>query len=365
MMQHASDWVLGTDPKQRLRLRRSLAADGVFLVCLLFEFAAVRLGMADRAHAFAMGGLILAGLLVFYVAIRSGWSLRWSDPALTMPQMVFAILALTSAYAFNPPVRGMMTMIMALVLVFGAFILPPRRCRQLGWFAVAALGCVMLFCAIRFPLQFAPRIEAFNFLLTALVLPVIAVLAGQLSALRFQLQTQKKELREALEKVRMLATHDELTGLPNRRQVLELLAHEERRALRQHASLCSCLIDIDHFKRVNDSLGHQAGDDALQRFSGILAGALRAGDVLARWGGEEFILLLPATPVAEAVNVIERLRACCTDPAKWMERPELQVTFSAGLSAHTDGESMRQLIARADAALYRAKREGRNRLVIG
>ena len=122
---------------------------------------------------------------------------------------------------------------------------------------------------------------------------------------------------------------------------------------------------IDHFKNVNDTLGHQAGDEALQRFSSILASALRAGDVLARWGGEEFILLLPATPLDEAASVIERLRARCADPASWVERPELQVTFSAGLSAHTDGESMQQVIARADAALYRAKSEGRNRLVIG
>ncbi len=77
------------------------------------------------------------------------------------------------------------------------------------------------------------------------------------------------------------------------------------------------------------------------------------------------MLLLPATPVDEAANVIERLRARCADPANWVQRPELQVTFSAGLSAHVDGESMQQVIARADAALYRAKSEGRNRLVIG
>jgi len=364
MMQRASGWLLGTDPKQRLRLRRSLAAAGVFLVCLLIEFAAVSFGMADRVHAFAMGGLILTGLLVFYVAIRSGWSLRWSDPALTMPQMVFAIVLISFAYYINPLNRGMVTILAALVLVFGAFILSPRRCRQLGWFAVFALGCVMLFCAIRFPLLFPPRLEVFNFFLSALVLPVIAALAGQLSALRFQQQAQKVELREALEKVRMLATHDELTGLPNRRQILELLGHEERRALRQDASLWSFMIDIDHFKRINDTLGHQAGDEALRLFSNILGSALRAGDVLARWGGEEFMLLLPVTPLSEAAGVIERLRARCADPANWAQRPELQITFSAGLSAHRSGESTQQAITRADAALYQAKKLGRNRLVI-
>ena len=365
MKQRVVDWLLGTDPKQRLRLLRSLAAAGVFLVCLVVQFVAVLADMADASHAVGLSIFILTGLLAFYVALRSGWSLRWHDPALTMPQMVFAMASLTLAYAINPPMRGMMTMIMALVLVFGAFILPPRRCRQLGWLAVVSLAGVMLLSALLRPTLFEPRVEVFHFVLSALVLPVIASLVGQLSALRFQQRAQKDELRQALEKVRLLATHDELTGLPNRRQILELLAHEERRARRQEAPMCSCIIDIDHFKQINDTLGHQSGDEALRLFSGLLASALRAGDVLARWGGEEFMLLLPVTPVAEAASVIERLRLRCADPKNWQARPELQVSFSAGLSAYRAGESTQLAIARADAALYEAKKAGRNRLVIG
>jgi diguanylate cyclase (GGDEF)-like protein len=92
--------------------------------------------------------------------------------------------------------------------------------------------------------------------------------------------------------------------------------------------------------------------------------ALRAGDVLARWGGEEFILLLPATPLDEAARVLERLRLRCADPSSWTDRPELQVSFSAGLSAHVAGEPTQLVIARADAALYQAKRSGRNRLEV-
>lgn len=365
MTSRALDLLLGTEPKQRLRLARSLGAAGVFVVCLMVEFAAVSLGMADKLQALAMSAFILIGLTGFYITLRTGWSLRWSDPALTMPQMVFAMVSLTLAYGINPPVRGMMTMIMALVLVFGAFTLPPRRCSQLGWLSVVALAVVMLQSAIRAPALFAPRIEVFHFFLSALVLPVIGSLAGELSKLRAQQQAQKAELRIALEKVRQLATRDELTGLPNRRQILELLAHEERRALRQDAPLCSCMIDIDHFKQVNDTLGHQAGDEALQRFSTILSSALRAGDVLARWGGEEFMLLLPGTPIEEATKVLERLRKRCADPAQWVASPQLKVTFSAGLSAHISGESTQLAIARADAALYQAKKLGRNRVVVG
>lgn len=365
MTSRALDLLLGTEPKQRLRLVRSLGAAGVYVVCLMMEVAAVSLGMADKFQALRMSIFILLGQAGFYVTLRAGWNLRWSDPALTMPQMVFAMVSLTLAYGINPPVRGMMTMIMALVLVFGAFTLPPRRCSQLSWLSVVALAVVMLQSAIRAPSLFEPRIEVFHFFLSGLVLPVIGKLAGELSKLRAQQQVQKKELRAALEKVHRLATRDELTGLPNRRQILELLAHEERKALRQGAPLCICMIDIDHFKRVNDTLGHQAGDEALQRFSTILSLGLRAGDVLARWGGEEFMLLLPGTSIEDAAEVLERLRKRCDDPAQWLASPHLRVTFSAGLSVHISGEPAQLAIARADAALYQAKKLGRNRVVVG
>ncbi len=365
MKSRALDLLLGTERKQRLRLARSLGAVGVFAVCLMVQWLAVTLGMADRSAALALSWFVLAGVVVCYVSLRTGWSQRWSDPALTMPQMVYSLLVLMLAYGINPPLRGLMPMIMALVLVFGAFILPARRCRQLGWLSVAMLAIVMCYSVARYPELFEPRIEGFNFFLSALVLPVIGNLAGQLSSMRFQQQVQKNELREALEKVRRLASFDELTGLPNRRQVMEFFSQEERRALRQSAPLCCAVIDIDFFKQINDRMGHPAGDEALQRFSALLSAALRADDVLARWGGEEFMLLLPSTPVEEAAEVLERLRGRCADCANWLDAPHLQVTFSAGLAAHRPGEPTERLIARADAALYQAKAAGRNRVMLG
>jgi diguanylate cyclase (GGDEF)-like protein len=269
------------------------------------------------------------------------------------------------AYTVNPDIRGIMPMLMALVLVFGAFILSPKNSRRLGWMAVAALGGVMLASSYHAPSVFQYRIEVFNFVLSALVLPVIATLAGQLSTLRSEQQLQKIELRNALERVRHLASNDELTGLPNRRHVMELLKHEERKALRPTAPLCCCLIDIDNFKRVNDSLGHQAGDETLRHFSKILSQGLRAGDVLARWGGEEFLLVLPGTPIEEATGVAQRLRQRCANSENWVADPKLQVTFSAGMTSHVSSDAIDSTIARADALLYRAKDAGRDRLVVG
>jgi diguanylate cyclase (GGDEF)-like protein len=356
--------LLGSDPRMQLRLTRFFAGAAMYLFCSLLAILGFWWNLVDAPAALAMSVPSLIGSVGFYAALRSGWSQRLADPALTLPQCVFAILSISLGYGLSPEVRGAVPALMALVQMFGAFMLPPRDCRRLGAFSVVALAAGILAGVSRSPEVFDPRIESIHFLLGAAVLWAISVLAGQLSKLRALQQAQKLELRGALAKVQQLATHDELTGLPNRRQVMELLAHEERRAMRQEAPLCVCLIDIDYFKNINDSFGHLAGDTALRRFADIVGEGLRAGDVLARWGGEEFILLLPATQRDEATRVLERLRLRCVDRGNWTDRPELQVHFSAGLSAHVAGEPTQLVIARADAALYQAKRSGRNRLEI-
>ncbi|HKW82607.1 MAG TPA: GGDEF domain-containing protein, partial [Burkholderiaceae bacterium] len=166
--------------------------------------------------------------------------------------------------------------------------------------------------------------------------------------------------RQALERIRVLATRDELTGLPNRRHAQDLLTIEGSRARRERTPLSLCLLDIDHFKRINDTLGHAAGDQVLRLVALHAAPALRETDVLTRWGGEEFLLLLANTALADAAAVVERLRLRLGSVEAWHEHPELRVTFSAGITAHRAGEDMQETIARADSLLYRAKDAGRD-----
>jgi diguanylate cyclase (GGDEF)-like protein len=182
-----------------------------------------------------------------------------------------------------------------------------------------------------------------------------------MSKLRTRTKRQKRELSDALETIRILATVDELTSLINRRHMNEVLAAEERRHP-SGAGTCIALIDIDFFKRINDTYGHAAGDDVLRLFSATARAALRANDVLARWGGEEFLLLLPdATPEdarAGLQRMAERVRA--------MAVPGLdgqRISFSAGLVQCQAGEPFADAITRADKALYRAKEAGRDRVV--
>ncbi len=359
----ARDWLFGNDRKQRIRMRRTLIASGVYLLAALGQWWSAEIGLADRDMARWLILCLAPGLIGFFLLMRSGLNLHFADPALTMQQMVFAIVAMAAAYVINPPVRGMLLMIVALVLVFAAFTLSPKASRALGFLAVAMLGLVMLAMATHAPQTFDPTIERIHFIFAAVVLPVISMLAGDLSAMRTRLKLQKTELQDALARIHKLATRDDLTGLINRRHMEEMADMEHRRALRSGSMPCLCLVDIDHFKRINDLHGHAAGDEVLRLFARHAAASMRETDVLGRWGGEEFLVMLPDTQMNEARMGFERLRRLLARDDVWGERAHMRVSFSAGLTAWRRGEALREALARADAALYEAKASGRDRLV--
>jgi diguanylate cyclase len=357
-------WLLGHQHYQRVYLKFWLLTSGVYGLFLLLHVYGESSGLFSndgRSHFLRI--LIPVCLLAFYVAMRSGWSRRLNDPAMTASQMAFAIMMLGLGYLLVPPVRGMFLMILPLVLLFGAFTLSPARCRLLGWFAVAVLGVAMGFSVWAEWGNATLRVERILFLAGAVVLPISAALAGRLSAMRSQLRTQKLDLKDALQSNMLLAKQDALTGLPNRRHALELMAYEEKRAARQPAPCCICVLDIDHFKSVNDTFGHAKGDEVLRLFAQASAECLRTVDVLARWGGEEFVLLMPETPLAVGVMVVERLRGHLARPDVWQALPQCKVTFSAGVAVHVLPEAMEATVSRADIALYQAKQQGRNRTV--
>jgi len=162
-----------------------------------------------------------------------------------------------------------------------------------------------------------------------------------------------------------MALTDPLTGLYNRRMFMELAKKELSRAQRYGEPLSLVLLDIDHFKKINDTYGHDAGDLAIRHVAEILRKNLRSADVVARWGGEEFVILLPKTELEEAVKVAEKLRRLVEgDLLKLPDGKTVRLTFSAGVSTFREGESLDQLLKEADEALYEAKRKGRNRVEV-
>ncbi|GGL54689.1 GGDEF domain-containing protein [Planomonospora parontospora] len=176
-------------------------------------------------------------------------------------------------------------------------------------------------------------------------------------------------LREQLSTIEALradlaeqAVRDPLTGLHNRRHLAEALEREAVRAVAEGTPLSAAIIDVDHFKQINDTYGHGGGDAVLVRLARLLAGAVRQGDVVARYGGEEFVLLLPGVTEESAWRLVERLRERAGRTAIEVDGRALAVTFSAGVAGLAAGGSTEDLLRAADAALYEAKRRGRDRV---
>ncbi len=354
-------WLLSADPYQRLCLRYWLLTSRLYLVILALQAYSASFGLMNPIHLVWLSVFAFCGVGAFFVAIRSGWSKRLPDPAMTIQQMGFGFAVLAIDYAVTPPLRSMVLMITPLALMFGAFTLTPRQCRLLGVFAVVSQGVAMALSIWLGLDASAAKSEFIVFVASVFVFTMAADMAGRLSFMRAQLRIQKRALAEALERNNLLARQDELTGLPNRRHALEMMGYEERRAKREAVPPSVCILDIDHFKHINDSYGHPAGDQVLRLLATHAQRALRGPDLLARWGGEEFVLLMPQTSVLDAVMVVERLRIALAQDEVWRQRPDLKVTFSAGIAGLTGNETMEEAVARADVALYRAKQSGRNR----
>jgi diguanylate cyclase (GGDEF)-like protein len=190
-----------------------------------------------------------------------------------------------------------------------------------------------------------------NLLICTLITPAVLLLV-YLATRRYQ------------RRIAALATTDSLTELPNRRGFDILAAQALQEAQRDSSPLCAVLLDLDNFKALNDAHGHLAGDDVLRRFARQLRGSLRQADILCRWGGEEFILLLKNTDRNAAHELAEKLRQQCAEQRYPVAGEALQVTVSLGLSQWQEGETLHDLLGRTDRALYRAKQAGRDRVCV-
>lgn len=180
-----------------------------------------------------------------------------------------------------------------------------------------------------------------------------------------ELEARVRELETELRRLSDEVATDALTQIANRRGLTLAFETERARLEREGGQLSVGLLDIDNFKRLNDSLGHAAGDQALIALAGHVRKSLRPVDVVARFGGEEFVVLLPGTPVEEGQQTLTRLQRLLSASLFMHEDQEVFVTFSAGVTAYRSGEALQEALERADEALYEAKRTGKNRTCIG
>lgn len=331
---------------QRLRVRRCLGA------ALFYGISGTILAVAKIAGLFPgfalnlMLTLFAATSFVFWATIRSGANLRFADPSLTEAQIAAALLNCTLVLVFAGPLRGVVMLAYVVPLQFGAFALPARRLLRLCLIPAIGLPLAMAGAEWLNLRGATANVEIVQWIALLLVLPFTATIAGRL----YEYGRYKR-----------LSDTDELSGLYNRRAAFAYLDQLTRMSQANRGTFSVALIDLDHFKQVNDRYGHAMGDRVIRSFADIARGALRKGDLIARWGGEEFLAVLHGPP-EHARTSIERLReALAGQLVAGLPEP---VTLSAGIAQHQPGQSLPDLIDLADGALYAAKHSGRNRVAL-
>jgi diguanylate cyclase (GGDEF)-like protein len=230
---------------------------------------------------------------------------------------------------------------------------------------VAATGIVCYLAGDRFAVAASSPAELFlTWFYFSLVLARCLMVSVAANETRARLAQSRRQLADTLDQVQRLASRDELTRALNRRSLISALERERSRAERSGAPFCIAMIDIDHFKKVNDTFGHAAGDAVLRAFAQTVHETMRTTDVFGRYGGEEFLLILVGTPPRTALEAVERIRLAVAG-RDWRDiAPDARVTISAGVAGFAKGETVEQLLHRADQALYQAKKSGRNRTVV-
>ena len=358
-------WLLGAERATRQRVVSVGLCALVYVACC---FAAHWVTEMQIVKPWLLPILLTVAVpanVLFLVLVRMGWTYSEDDPALMVPQNILALMGISLAYVALPPdERGVVLGLLTLVIVFGMYTHTPRQALGVGAVAIAFLLGATLLLSLHDPVYYPTRHELLRFELLAGTVPVLIYASNQLAKWRQRLQKQRAELTEALGRVQELATRDSLTGLYNRRHMQELLDASLLRLDRYGERFCVALIDLDHFKRINDQHGHRCGDEVLSQFAVVAAGVLRESDVVARWGGEEFLMLFPSASTEQALIPLQRLQAELSDRVVSHLQPQLRLRFSAGVAVHAANATLTQTLERADAALYQAKAEGRDRVVV-
>lgn len=356
-------WLLGREPRTRVRVQQSGISFLTYLTGGLVAAWGTAIGVIPRELFLPWAITLTIACFLFFFLARSRFGLRLHDATFTEIQILWGFVAINWAYAMCGAWRSSALLPLVMAINFGALTLNGRRLTRITILAIASLAVTITLMHLGGP----PRpedlwLDLSNLAFVMAITPCAALLAARFGAFRLQLKSQRLQLQDALARIEEIATLDPLTGLANRRHTEAAMATEMARLLRGGPPFTIALIDLDRFKFVNDTYGHGRGDFVLRRFAELANAELRQGDLLGRWGGEEFLLLAPNTDAEGMHWLLGRIRASLS-AASYEGLPEqYRVKASVGLATVIVGESIDRLLERADEALYRAKRLGRDRV---
>ena len=350
---------------RRLGLRRQSSAAQVgsyalgAAVLLLYAHAGT-ISMAIPS-AFFLCGVTLIGF--FAVLSETHFNDRFEDHHLTLFQVIGHIVIQLGFLVAAPEIGYAFLNVLFLIFGVASLQMTPRQAAIAWTFTTLSVAPIFLFAPITIGMPVATTAErlasALGFVLTIGQCAFVGLYGD---ALRRKFYKRSAELSEANKRIEQLAELDELTGSFNRRCIMRMLDDEIARVQRVKMPFSIALIDLDWFKRINDAYGHPIGDEVLRTFAITMFANIRSIDRFGRYGGEEFLLVLPDTSVDGAAQNLDRLREIVADLDWSAFSPGMRVTISAGVTTLQPNETPDTFLARADCALYTAKAQGRNQI---
>jgi diguanylate cyclase (GGDEF)-like protein len=347
--------------RQRRQIQGMIAASYLVDALVLLVYARAGTIPATVSSAFALCGLL--SVACYMVLSETGFTERFKDHYFVAPQLIVSAAILLAFTYIAPEVGVMFLCTLFVVFNFGSLRSTPRQ-TAIFWTAMA-VGLAGLFLLTDKPISMphGTHLERFAtmsvFILTIGRCMFLGIFS---SAMRQSLYQSGLKLKQAYKRIEELAELDELTGSFNRRCIMRMLDDEIARAHRSQTPCSIALIDLDWFKRINDAYGHPTGDEVLRTFAITVFANIRNIDRFGRYGGEEFLLVLPDTPGDGAARILDRLRAIIAGLDWSAFSTGMQVTISAGVATLRPDETEDTFLARADNALYAAKARGRNRI---
>lgn len=347
--------------RQRRQIQGMIGVSYVVDSGILLTYAYAGAAPVWLGPVYALSGLALMTLAI--LMSEAGINERFKDHYMVAPQSAANVLIMVVFTYIAPEVGVVFLCSLFTVFSFASLRSTPGQTAVI-WTA-ATLGLAGLFLLTHKPVAMphGNQIERFaTMMVFTLNIGRCMFLGIFSSSLKASLYQSGLKLKEAYKRIEELAELDELTGAFNRRCIMRMLDEEIARSARNGQPCSIALIDLDHFKRVNDTYGHPTGDEVLRTFAITMFANIRSVDRFGRYGGEEFLLVLPDMTTEGAARAMDRLRAIVADLDWSAFSPGMNVTLSAGVATLRPNETTDSLLARTDTALYLAKAQGRNRI---
>lgn len=313
----------------------------------------------QKSTLLLLAGLIALGMISFFVTFKAKLNIHFREQRLKLPIIVVAFCFMLLIFYLDPATQIIFTPFAFIAIAYAMYRIRTNTLSIVVACTLLGFGIIIFLHYRQWQNPALLKLEVMHFLVLLLSLPLFIFQINKVQHLN-------RILRKASRKIKYIqadAKRDVLIDCFNRRYMVAALEEQKQLADENSTPLCLAVVDLDHFKKINDELGHLGGDEVLRIFSRIAQENVRSEDIFGRYGGEEFLLIFPTTSLLPALNTSERIRGE-VEHFPWDEALEHGVSVSIGVTQYIPGESVLELFSRADTAMYLAKQGGRNQVVV-